>query len=134
MFNTISNNERQFLLNNLSCETGPIRNVKRSKNNKDDPTELYRKISIKKLKENGQVELKIGDTMIISQIFAKLTPPQNDRPNEGYVAFSVSTIYIVNNSKYKIFLISPHFSKSRSIQIILDLMQNITLLTKTYLR
>jgi exosome complex RNA-binding protein Rrp42 (RNase PH superfamily) len=80
MFNPISNNEKQFLLTNL---------IKNSFREGRRELEDFRNIEIKKLQENGQVEVKIGNTMIISQIFAKLICPNKERPNEGYVVFSV---------------------------------------------
>ena len=81
MFNPISNIQKQFLLSDL------INNQKR-----DDKRgiEDFRDISIKKLEENGQVELKIGKTLVISQIFAKLITPNKERGNEGVIVFSVS--------------------------------------------
>jgi len=83
MFNTISNNEKEFLLSNL---------IKNSLREGRRELEDYREIKIKKLELNGQVEVKIGKTMIISQIFAKLIFPQIDRPNEGSVVFSVKLL------------------------------------------
>lgn len=80
MFNPISNNEKQFILQNL---------IKTSFREGKRDAEEYRRINIRKLKENGQVETKIGNTMVIAQIFAKLICPGKDRPNEGIIVFSV---------------------------------------------
>jgi exosome complex RNA-binding protein Rrp42 (RNase PH superfamily) len=80
MFNPISNNEKQFILENL---------VKNNIREGERGSEDYRNISIKKLDENGQCEVKLGDTLIISQIFAKLVNPNKERPNEGIIVFSV---------------------------------------------
>lgn len=79
MFNPLSNNEKSFILTNLR------------KNTREDgrDVEEFRKISITKLTENGQIELKLGNSLIISQIFAKLVCPNKDRPNDGVIVFSV---------------------------------------------
>jgi exosome complex RNA-binding protein Rrp42 (RNase PH superfamily) len=82
MFNPISNNEKCFILENL---------IKNSYRESERSIEEYRKISIKKLEENGQCEVKLGHTLVISQIFAKLVSPNKERPNEGIIVFSVST-------------------------------------------
>ena len=84
MFNPISNNEKSFLLNNLIKNT--YREGKRG-------IEEYRDVKIRKLDENGQCEVKIGNTLVISQIFAKLISPSKERPNEGVIIFTV-TIYL----------------------------------------
>jgi exosome complex RNA-binding protein Rrp42 (RNase PH superfamily) len=81
MFNPISNNEKQFILENL---------VKNNIRDGGRESEDYRDISIKKLDENGQCEVKLGDTLVISQIFAKLVSPNKERPNEGIIVFSVN--------------------------------------------
>lgn len=101
MFNNLSNNEKNFLLTCLKNEQ------------REDERKLleYRNIKLTKLKENGQIQLQIGQTLIISQVFAKLINITNDRPNEGVIVFSVN----FNN------LISI-----RSIQTIYALMRNIT--------
>ncbi len=80
MFNPISNNEKQFLLENL---------IKNSFRDGERALEEYRNISIRKLEENGQCEVRLGDTLVISQIFAKLVSPNKERPNEGIIVFSV---------------------------------------------
>lgn len=80
MFNPISNIQRQYLLSEL------INNQTRE--DKRD-IEEFRDISIKKLEDNGQIELKIGKTLVISQIFSKLICPNKDRANEGVIVFSV---------------------------------------------
>lgn len=80
MFNPISNNEKQFLLNNL---------IKHNFREGRRGLEEFRDIKIRKLDENGQVEIKIGNTLVISQIFAKLITPNKERPNEGVIVFSV---------------------------------------------
>ena len=81
MFNPISNNEKSFITHNIIVNN--IRQDKRS-------LEEFRTISIKKLKENGQIEVRIGKTLIISQIFAKLICPQKDRSTEGLIYINVS--------------------------------------------
>ena len=70
-----------YLLNNLIKNTH--REGKRG-------IEDYRDIKIRKLDENGQCEVKIGNTLVISQIFAKLISPSKERPNEGVIIFTVS--------------------------------------------
>jgi exosome complex RNA-binding protein Rrp42 (RNase PH superfamily) len=56
--------------------------------------EDFREISIKKLEENGQVEVKIGNTLVISQIFSKIITPNKERANEGVIVFTV--YYFIN--------------------------------------
>ncbi len=80
MFNPISINEKQFLLNNL---------IKSEYREGRRGMEAFREIKIKKLDENGQCEVKIGKTLVISQIFAKLICPSKERPNEGVIIFTV---------------------------------------------
>ena len=87
MFNPISNNEKMFLLENL---------IKNSFREGRRGLEDFREISIRKLEENGQVEVKLGNTLVIAQIFAKLIAPNKERPNEGVVVFSVSIINLQN--------------------------------------
>ena len=79
MFNPISTNEKKFILSNLLNQT------------REDSRKLldYRNIKITKLKENGQIQIELGNTLIISQVFAKLINTTNDRPNEGVIVFSV---------------------------------------------
>jgi exosome complex RNA-binding protein Rrp42 (RNase PH superfamily) len=79
MFNIISNSEKEFLLKYL----------KEDKRLDDRGLEDYRKIKITKLDENGQIETKLGNTLVISQIFAKLVAPNKERPSEGVIVFSV---------------------------------------------
>lgn len=85
MFNPVSNNEKNFLLANL--QKNGFREDRRG-------IEDFREIILNKLDENGQVEVKLGQTLIISQIFAKLIYPSNDRASEGVIIFNVS------NKKY----------------------------------
>ena len=92
MFNLISTNEKNFLLRRLNNEP-PFREDKRD-------TITYRDISLRKLPSNGQIEVKIGNTLVISQIFAKLTSPYTDRPTEGRVAFSIDTYHIKPNADF----------------------------------
>ncbi len=84
MFNPISNNEKKFLLSNLT------------NNLRSDERKLldYREIKLTKLRENGQIQLELGKTLIISQVFAKLINTTNDRPNEGVIVFSVNSIIL----------------------------------------
>lgn len=80
MFNQLSSNEKNFILSNLKNE---IR--------LDDRKHLdYRELKLTKLKENGQIQLELGKTLIISQVFAKLINATDDRPNEGVIVFSVN--------------------------------------------
>lgn len=92
MFNIISTNEKNFLLRRLLTE--PL-----FREGKRDALS-YRDISIRKLFSNGQVEVRIGNTLVISQIYAKLTTPYIDRPNEGIVVFSVDTYHIKPNADF----------------------------------
>lgn len=92
MFNLISNNEKSFVLRLLSVENA-VREDKRE-------ITSFRKISIRKLYSNGQVEVKLGKTVVISQIYAKLTAPFPDRPNEGMVAFSIDSFHLKPNADY----------------------------------
>ncbi len=85
MYNPISNNEKQYLLNNL------IKNDFRENNRE---LEEFREIKIKKLQENGQCEVRLGNTLVISQIFSKLISPNKERPNEGVIVFTVNFILI----------------------------------------
>jgi len=85
MFNQLSSNEKKFILSNLKNE---IR--------LDDRNHLdYRDIKLTKLKENGQIQLELGKTLIISQVFAKLLNTSEDRPNEGVIVFSVF-LFLIN--------------------------------------
>ena len=59
MFNLISTNEKNFLLRRLNNEP-PFREDKRN-------TITFRDISLRKLPSNGQIEVKIGNTLVISQ-------------------------------------------------------------------
>ena len=93
MFNLISTNEKNFITKRLNAEPNPIREDKRE-------SFSYRNISIRKLHSNGQIEVKIGNTLVISQIFAKLTSPYVDRPSEGIITFSVDTYHIKPNADY----------------------------------
>jgi len=79
MFNPLSNNERNFIDN---CFKEEIRIDGRNKND-------HRNIIIEKKEENGQIYLKLGETIILSQVFAKLINPGTDRQNEGVIVFNV---------------------------------------------
>ena len=92
MFNIISTNEKNFLMRRLLSEQ-VIREDKRD-------ALSYRNISIRKLFSNGQIEVRIGKTIVISQIYAKLSTPYIDRPNEGIVVFSVDTYHIKPNADF----------------------------------
>lgn len=87
MFNPISNNQKNFLLENL---------IKNESREDEREYEEYRRINIRKLEESGQCEVKIGNTMVISQIFAKLVCPNKERPNEGIIVFSVKLFIIID--------------------------------------
>lgn len=91
MFNTISTNEKDFTLTLLKDRTKPIREDSRD-------VEQYRNITIKKLPSNGQVEVCIGNTRIISQIYAKVTKPFIDHPNEGMIVFTIDTNHLKPNA------------------------------------
>lgn len=93
MFNTISTNEKDFTLTLLKDRTKPIREDSRD-------VEQYRNITIKKLPSNGQVEVCIGNTRIISQIYAKVTKPFIDHPNEGMIVFTIDTNHLKPNADY----------------------------------
>ena len=80
MFNIISNSEKEFILKYL----------KDDKRIDGRGVEDYRDIKITKLDENGQIETKLGNTLVISQIFAKLVSPNKERPSEGIIVFSVN--------------------------------------------
>lgn len=79
MFNPLSNNEKKFIQDNLLND---FREDSRKLNE-------YRNIKLTKLNENGQIQLEIGNTLIITQVFAKLINATSDRPNEGVIVFSV---------------------------------------------
>ena len=59
-------------------------------------SKTYRPIKIKPLTNsyNSPICVTLGNTTIFSQIYAKITKPQNDRPNEGIVTFSVDTHHL----------------------------------------
>lgn len=80
MFSPLSNNEKAFTRINLLNQ---FREDSRKLND-------YREIKLTKLKENGQIQLEIGKTLIITQVFAKLINATADRPNEGVIVFSVN--------------------------------------------
>lgn len=79
MFSPLSNNEKKFVITNL------IDNFREDSRKMNE----YRNIKLTKLKENGQIQLEIGNTLIITQVFAKLINATSDRPNEGVIVFSV---------------------------------------------
>ena len=97
MFSIISNNTKEYLLQRLKDETG----VPREDNRTHDK---YRKISITPLTKNlnSPIEVKIGETLIISQIYSKLTSPYIDKPNEGIISFSIDTNYLKPNADYNV--------------------------------
>jgi exosome complex RNA-binding protein Rrp42 (RNase PH superfamily) len=92
MFNIVSNLEKNFFQNNLK---NGLRVDRRG-------IENYRDIKITKLEENGQVETKLGNTLVISQIFSKLVAPAKDRASEGVIVFSVDTNAIRPNAEYNV--------------------------------
>ncbi|MCQ2818862.1 MAG: hypothetical protein MJ252_16475, partial [archaeon] len=92
MFDIISNNERSFLIKKLN-NNPLLRDTKR-----DEKT--YRPVSIKKLSSNGQVEVKIGNTLVITQLMAKLIKPSEDKPNEGQIVFQIDTNHLKPNADY----------------------------------
>ncbi len=65
--------------------------------------EEYRDIKIRKMGENGQVMASIGESRVIAGINSSLVSPQNDKPGEGLIIFSVDTsnlkpLYESNNT------------------------------------
>ncbi len=56
----------------------------------------YRQISInhKTSSYNSPIQVSIGNTIIFSQINAKLVPPRSDRPSEGIISFQVDTHHL----------------------------------------
>jgi len=80
MFNILSNIEKQFISNNLKAEF-------REENRK--LTE-FRTLKFERLNYDGQVIVHLGNTKILSQVFAKLISPEADRPNEGIIMFNVN--------------------------------------------
>lgn len=97
MFSPLSNNEKKFVITNL------IDNFREDSRKMNE----YRKIELTKLKENGQIQLEIGKTLIITQVYAKLINTTNDRPNEGVIVFSVlnKIIYLILLDRHKPFKI-----------------------------
>ena len=91
MFNPISNNEKQFILQSLIKSN--LREGRRG-------MEEYRQIKIRKLEENGQVEVRLGETLVIAQIFAKMIAPSKERPNEGVIVFSVDSNNLRPNAEF----------------------------------
>lgn len=57
----------------------------------DRDFETFRDISIKKLSENGQVQVNIGKTSAICQIHSSLISPHSDKPGEGILIFTTDT-------------------------------------------
>lgn len=92
MFNLLSTNERNYLITRLNSNE-VLREDNRSQFK-------YRPIAIKQLEDNGQVEVKIGLTRIISQIYAKIVTPYVDRPNEGQAVFSIDTNHLKSNAEF----------------------------------
>jgi exosome complex component RRP45 len=91
MFTALNNIEKNFITNCL---------VKSDYRENGRDLESFRKIAFKKLDENGQVEVRLGETLIISQIFAKLVKPNSDRGNEGIVVFSIDMNHQKPNAEY----------------------------------
>lgn len=62
----------------------------------DRDIKTYRPIKIYPLTNNynSPICVTLGNTTIFSQIYAKITKPQNNRPNEGMVNFSVDTHHL----------------------------------------
>jgi exosome complex RNA-binding protein Rrp42 (RNase PH superfamily) len=92
MFNIVSNSEKQFFQNNFKND---IRMDKRA-------LDSFRNIKLTLLDENGQVETKLGNTLVISQVFCKLISPNKDRPSEGVIVFTVDTNALRPNAEYNI--------------------------------
>jgi exosome complex RNA-binding protein Rrp42 (RNase PH superfamily) len=92
MFNIVSNTEKQFFQNHLN-------NGQRI-DGRD--LENYRDIVLTKLGENGQVETRIGNTLVISQIFCKLISPNRERPGEGVIVFTIDTNSLRSNAEFNI--------------------------------
>ena len=81
MFSIIPKIEKEYILNNIKLHQ---RSDNRNFNN-------YRDICIKQLHENGQIQVTIGNTMVISQIFSSIISPSADRSNEGVIVFSIES-------------------------------------------
>lgn len=81
MFNTIPRIEKENLITNLKNGFRQDYRVFQS----------YRNINLKKLYENGQIEVNIGFTRVIGQIFSSLVSPLNDKPNEGMIMFNIDS-------------------------------------------
>ena len=113
MFTIMSSTQRKFIIDNLNDN---IRFENR-------PIDSYRNIQIKKLSENGQVLINIGNTSIMVQIFSSLTSPSKDRPSEGNIVFTVDTNHL------------KHSADSNNSSEILSTMRNtITTLLEKSLR
>ena len=95
MFSIISNNTKEYLIQRLKDETGIPREDGRDK-------DTYRNINIRLLTNNlnSPIEVKIGNTIIISQIYSKLTSPFIDKPNEGIISFSIDTNHLKPDADY----------------------------------
>lgn len=59
----------------------------------------YRNINIKKLKDNGQIMVSLGNSTVISQLYVSLVTPNEDRPNEGIVLFNVDSQNLKHNAE-----------------------------------
>ena len=92
MFTIISNNEKTFIKKGLN-------NLPRKREDKRYQCD-YRKLTIRHLYANGQVEVKLGKTIVISQIIPKLVKPYSDRPNEGQLVFNIDTNNLKPNTDY----------------------------------
>ena len=62
----------------------------------------YRKIEITRITSgyNSPLQIKLGNTVIFSQINAKLVAPRKDRPSEGIISFQVDTHHLKPNADY----------------------------------
>ena len=50
----------------------------------------YRKLSINFMKKRGQVEVSLGDSLVYCAVEIFIDKPYNDRPSEGFLAFTVN--------------------------------------------
>jgi exosome complex RNA-binding protein Rrp42 (RNase PH superfamily) len=81
MFNYTSKIETEYI---IDCLKSNIRQDNRT-------FDCYRDITFKKLNENGQVKVSLGNTEVISQIYSSLVSPNSSKPNEGFIFFSIDS-------------------------------------------
>lgn len=107
MFQTLSKNERDFLLEaiKLNCradartakETRLIRQAQFEGHHKDAPWQIDQ---IKFGQENGQVLLRMGQTKIITQSTLKIVSPKPGKPNEGDLKINVEFSSLMHSAEF----------------------------------